>query len=226
MAIAFDASSGGSSTNGTDTSLTVSHTVTGSNAILVVQMGTIVNSPGSEVLTGITYGGTALTQIAKVQSGTLVSPLFQDCWTYLYYLANAPAGTANIVASFTAGGSNTLSAESLTGTATTSPIDASNTGSTTDGSTLTVSVTTVTDNCWTVGGYAGFQALSSSSGMSLRDQQPASHRSGIGDSNGVIHPAGSTSMSVTESGNGYPGLVVAAVKPFVAPPNSNFLTFF
>jgi hypothetical protein len=86
MAIILDGSSSGSVNYGS--SITQSHTIgAGSDRLLVV--GVVVTSSVDKV-TGITYGGSALTRIRAESAGNR---------TYLYYLKNPAVGTANIVVS-------------------------------------------------------------------------------------------------------------------------------
>lgn len=73
-------------------SITISHTVAGTNRILIVGVETVTNS-----LSGVTYGGVALTQKTSQANGSQTS--------YIYYLLAPTVGTANVVASFSGFGS-------------------------------------------------------------------------------------------------------------------------
>lgn len=84
MAIAYDNQTGN---NGTATSLTVSHTASGSDRIAVTG---VVGENSSDVITGSTYGGAAMTLWDKIQV-----PGWR--WVYLYYILN-PATDAQATA--------------------------------------------------------------------------------------------------------------------------------
>lgn len=88
-AITHDADSSGSVTG---TSLTVSHTVTGSDPLLQVCIVTGVNT---DSVTGVTYNGDALTQFG-VHETTGGSPAES---AYGYYILNPDTGTHDIVVS-------------------------------------------------------------------------------------------------------------------------------
>ena len=82
--IAFDAQSKSSTTG---TSLTFSHTVSGSNRVLIVA----ASSNGGDHITGITYNAVAMTQQAKLAVGTN--------YVYLYYLIAPDTGAHDVVVS-------------------------------------------------------------------------------------------------------------------------------
>jgi hypothetical protein len=89
MSVKFD---NASTTQGNATSYTWSHTVTATNPrrILVVLLAAR-SSPASDIITGVTYGGVAMTRATAdfaVQPGA-----------YIYYLLNPPTGANNVVAS-------------------------------------------------------------------------------------------------------------------------------
>lgn len=88
--ITFDAAStkAGSSTS----TLTVSHTVTGSNRVLIV----VTISSGGNDCTGITYGGVALTAISGWAGCATGITACQQGW----YLVAPATGANNIVATF------------------------------------------------------------------------------------------------------------------------------
>jgi hypothetical protein len=143
MAIAFDAAS--SVNSATDvTSLTVSHTCTGSDLTLTA----IVTIGGNAATcTGVTYNGVAMTQ------GVVSGPDGDNNRTYIFYLANPATGAHNLVASFSANASPvSLGGISLTGTNTSSPIGASATPSGTSGN-FSNSITTSFVNSIVVDGF-------------------------------------------------------------------------
>lgn len=84
MAIALDTTSTGS---GTGTSLTVSHTVSGNNRLLVVGIG----AGAADIVTGVTYNGVAMTRANERNNGNSTA--------YMYYLIAPALGVHNIVVS-------------------------------------------------------------------------------------------------------------------------------
>lgn len=179
MAIAFDAATNSfSGTSGT--SYTFSHTTSGSNRFLVVYAGV----PLTDIITGVTYAGVSMTLAQKNQTSG-------DRWLYLYYLANPASGANNVVIS--SSGSDALlgSASSYTGVL--GGYDNSSTG-TGNASSITTTLTTVADNCWTACIVQTLDTVSAGSSTTARAQ---SGGRGLYDSNAAITPAGSTSLHVT-----------------------------
>lgn len=126
---------------------TLSHTCTGSNLLLlawVEEYGT----NASDNITGVTYNGVAMTRIAfpTAAGGSVLR------W-YLYALLAPATGTHNIVATGTYSGSQIgIYAVSYSGVKQTSNPDVVVTQSQSNSSPLTLSLTTVADNAWFVGG--------------------------------------------------------------------------
>lgn len=131
MAVAFDAQSSGSVNPAT--TLTVAHTCTGSNRVLLVGLST---NNTTDIITGVTYNGVSMTKL----NTQLVQSLY---YSYLFYLQNPASGTNNIVA--TASSSSLMGAinASFTGADQVSPPDSSTSGTSTDGTTAVNATTTV-----------------------------------------------------------------------------------
>lgn len=214
MAIAFDTSTG---TDGNGTTLTFSHTCTGSNLILFVSAGT--NVSGS-IISGVTYNGVALTNINL--SGTGIGSLWK---TSLWYLVAPATGANNVVITGTITGRIAGASASYTGALQISPID-SNAVNNDPGpgsvSTLTGSTTVVANNCWVVMGGSNDNGgpLTAGTGSTGRFLAPTSE-TGFFDSNGTVS-AGSYSMTFN-GGNGHYTLSMASFKPAAATTNGNFL---
>lgn len=139
MAIALDATSSGRNSSGT---ITVSHTVgAGSDRVLYVLTSVQDSNHANFPVTGITFGGVALT---KVRSDEAVGNNRTEIWRLI-----APAtSTANIVCTVTgAVGEFALIGISLTGVDQTTPTDAEN-GTSGNSSAPSVAVVSVTDNAW------------------------------------------------------------------------------
>lgn len=211
MAIAFDAVT--NTANVSATSLTFSHTCTGSNRILFV--GVL----GVDV-TGITYNGVAM---SLVNSGNGVAGIN----LYLYILVNPASGTNNVVVTQNTNGFLDASSTSYTGAAQSGQPDNKGTNFSVSGASNTVTVTTVADNCWLVSvsrDQNNNGTISAGANTTIRG---VSQFCQMEDSNGAKHPAGSTSLTVTvpSSSNDFRQLL-ASFAPFVASSvNSNFLSF-
>lgn len=198
MAIAHDTSSG---TSGTGTSITWSHTCTGSNLILWVMANT--SDVAANSITGVTYNSVAMTLVAA-QNTT------QPLTTSLWYLINPATGTNSVVVSSSSSRNLVGQAASYTGASQTGVPDAS-AGNAFASSTITQSVTTVADNCWLVGAFVGNRATSAGTGTTIRQGSGSSHV--ICDSNGAKTPAGSYSLQLTQSDGTTSAFEVASFAP-------------
>lgn len=188
FAIAFDVAT--TSTAGTDTGKTTSHTCTGSNLVLVSH-GFINTNVG---YSGMTYAGTAMTIVNSVfLSGTgRVEP---------WILVNPATGANNIVTSI-ASNFNENIGTSYSGCKQTGQPDANTTNSGSTGTTLTTSLTTIADNCWTIlcAGTAG--AGQTAGTGTTRRAIGANVALAAFDSNAAITPAGSTNLATVDTTDG------------------------
>lgn len=96
-AIALVATS--SASDGSASSITMSHVVSGSDTVLLC--GANVRNGGSDQVSSITYNGDALTRIKHLSFNT------DQAGVYLYYRVAPDAGTNNAVVTYT-GGNNTV----------------------------------------------------------------------------------------------------------------------
>jgi hypothetical protein len=199
MAIAFDAATDGGNVN-PGTSLTFSHTCTGSNLILFVGFNGD-NIGGADDVSSVTYNSVAMT-LANKQVGAGTGG---DRNTYLYYLIGPATGAHNVV--ITCSSSHVIQggAVSYTGVKQSSQPDntAINAETVSSNKTLTTSLTTVNDNCWTVlvencyDGGPGAGHPGAGAGTTRRTADGTNGGWGLFDSNAVVHPAGSTSLTTT-----------------------------
>src|SRR4051794_29203748 len=98
MAIAHDASSDSSGQDGTlVTSLTWSHTCTGSNLVLLVGFVASDGTDADRVIQSITYNGVGMTQ------AVLNDDTARDLTAGIYYLVAPATGAHNIVITFNGG---------------------------------------------------------------------------------------------------------------------------
>ena len=136
---------------------------------------------------------------------------------YLYYLI-APATTANNVVVSISGGNQAIRgvSTSYTDAKQSAQPDASANNVADVANTITTSVTTVADNCWTVSvstNDSDFPAAST--GLTERTQ---SSILGIGDSNAAITPAGAYSMTWDTEGAGNVSWCMIAASFSPVPP--------
>jgi hypothetical protein len=204
-AIAHDADAGSHASSGSS-SLSWSHTCTGSNLILFVAVGTGNNSPS------VTYNSVSMTQVASTsQSGY---------YTYLFYLVAPATGSHNVVVTLNSG-TNVIFGQSTsyTGAKQSGVPDASTTATDAGtGNPLAPSVTTVANNAWTVASFvsASSAAPTAGTGATLRheDHDGSPMSAALFDSDGALTPAGSHSMTMNAANNSaYKAGVMASFAP-------------
>jgi len=210
MAIAFDAKANSS---GSGTSLTYSHTCTGSNLILIVGFQTYKAAGLGNVITGVTYNGVAMTQIGIVTRNAT------DEFQYMYYLVSPATGAHNIVIS--ASSSLDLiaaSSASYTGSRQSGQPDSYVTSAVTSAGSVTTTTNTIADNCWLVGFYVSDMGGGWTPGANTTARD-ATGNCQLFDSNAAKTPAGSYSLTATHSASMVSGQMVS-ISPFVASANN------
>lgn len=216
MAITFDAISTGKSNS--TASLTVAHTCTGTDRILIVQ--TMCNGAFT---TGVTYNGVAMTLLLQDKDGG-----GGGSGTGVYYLLNPDSGTNNIVASLSTN-YIVLTAVSYAGVSQISfPDNSSKENYPADnGATQTNTITPNVDGCWVVGGAFVNATASTTAGtgttVRVSESNPAGGL-GMGDNGAVITPATATSLNFVSSSAGRFGWIASMLEGAVAP-TSNISTF-
>ena len=220
MAIARDAISQGAS-NGQST-LTFSHTCSGSDRILFVSLGQGASNSAS----GVTYNSTAMTRVnTQNVSGTTFMNMS------IWYLVAPSTGANNIVVTNGGTGFNWALASSYTGVDQSSPINPSggNTGVAT-ASSLAVSITTGADNEWIYGiamsgsSDSAFTAGTNTSLLAMNVNGWDGHF----DTNSAQTPAGSKTVNINRASSGLFGMNIVAFAPVGSAPtiNSNFFNLF
>lgn len=212
MAIAYDnASAGGTTASST---LTYSHTTgTLTDGVLIVGVGYFIRTAS---ITGITYGGVAMTLRRRYDDGTRLAT------SEIWYLVNPPSGANNVAitkSEATAGMSSV--ALTLSGVDQTTPIEA-------DGANVVFgthtthsgSVTTATANAWVVDGLFGTTgtptATSSQTRRSSSTPLPGGDVYTIGTRGPVATPGSeAASWSFSSTGNAS-NMIVVSVKPATA----------
>lgn len=215
MAIAVDTTTDGSNTTGT--SLTYSHTCTGSNLILFVG---VQADPSSDLISGVTYNSVAMTLVDKNQRGG------SSRWTYLFYLIAPATGAHNVVVSASSSSYIESGAVSYTGAKQSGQPDATNKSSGT-ATNLALATTTVADNAWVLEWIVTTGAsMTAGSNTTLRLSINGGVRnSDFYDTNGAVTPAGSRTLNVNFASNGY-AAITASIAPAVSATNGSFLLNF
>lgn len=206
MAIAYDTSTNGNFVSGT--TRTFSHTCTGSDLILFVEA--VINT-STDLITGVTYNGVSMTRIQTVSPNA-------NRRLYLYYLIAPATGANNVVitaSSSTAIGGN---AASYTGVAQSGTIIDVSTTATDTSSPVDTTVTTTIDDCWTIlcTTTDSTTAFTASTNSTLRTSNTTYVDVRIFDNNGAINPAGSYTMTVTNTnvnGSSPASTIMAAFAP-------------
>lgn len=215
MAIAFDAQSSNADAGTTGTSVTVSHTVSGSDRILWTYVNCFRGAGAGDECTGVTYNGVAMTQAIKYQ------PRTTTCM-YLFYLIAPATGTNNIVASFSASQDEIYCrSASYTGAKQSGVPDNTGQANNDPATSLSVSTTTVADNCWIVAGFYGENGnLAAGTGTTLRNN--ATIRT-LADSNGSLTPAGVHDLAVTSASTLLAGISSSFAPSDVVESNALFM---
>lgn len=203
-AIALDALTG-VDISGAATSHTLSHTVTGSNPILLVG----VNPDALSSVSGITYNGVAMSnQAGFIVTGSVTQRV------ELWYLLAPSTGANNIVVTTSSNAEPSIRGISYTGVAQSGFPDAFDNEDQAANANLTSTVTTVADNAWTVIIARSNSALTAGTGATLRDSS-ASNAFEFLDSNAAITPAGSTSLE-SVGGSSYHAHAMVSFAPSIA----------
>lgn len=215
MAIAFDAVSGFQQVGAPANSITLAHTIgAGSDMMLVV--GVCETSGTSDVLTGVTYNGVAMTRFTNGFSA-------KNARVWMYYLANPAVGTHNIVASFSGTLVPSVGGISYSGVSATPDGGANNTSGP-GASSVTVNLTTTADNCWIVGlAHADGASPSYTSGVTARGTLSGDNNR-LADSNAAKTPPGSYSMIFSATNSSFEAVLVS-IAPAVTfiPPKPMFI---
>jgi hypothetical protein len=210
MAIAFDAAATSSALGAS--SLTYSHTCTGSNLILWVSAG-VNSADASDHVTGVTYNGVAMTRaVASINAVANEDPV------YLYYLVAPATGAHNVVVSLNASKDVYSVASSYTGAAQTGQPDATTSGATGLGTanSLSMSLTVVASGCWVISAATDEQSGSPSAGTGLSSTRSSqTFESVTADTNGTVS-TGSYSVTWNRAIPSLIGAVAASFAPVAA----------
>lgn len=192
--IAFDAASN-SAYNTADALYSWAHTCTGSNRYLVVGVS-MLSVAGSNV-SGVTYGGVAMTFLGAIASGS--GAIRSELWG----LISPATGSNTVEVTLSAALDSIAGATSFTGVNQTSPIEGYNSATATNvgAADATVNVTTVADNDWVVDCVATSDtAITVGAGQTSRNNVTGTLGSGAMSTEGPKTPAGSVTMNWTDVG--------------------------
>lgn len=201
-AIAYDATSTGYANA---TSLTFSHTTSGSDRLLMVQLWTF---PSGDTVSGITYNGTSLT---KKGTKSADAGGYTNQWSLV-----APATGANNIVVSMSSSQMFVTAASYTGVDQTTPHpDATVVGQTTSGTTHTTSaITTSVDQSWLVLAGRSPSYLPTATGDSyMRRSNSASGDAGYTFDSNAGRSTGSNTMTVTTGGATVMYYVMSVIAP-------------
>lgn len=219
MAIAF-----GDVSSGTDGSGTSSRSVTlsssGTDVVGLVGVYTEkTGSPATETITGVTWGGVAMTQINKQLRSN------GSGWQYTYALANPASGSQTITATCDANSYIALMAIYYTGAKQTGIPDGTGT-STAAGNDESVTFTTTATGAWTIAfGMSDNSGVGAGTNMTSRGTYAAVWI--WGDSNGSVTP-GSNTIGIVGTGSGNQIVNALSLAPASSPVSTSpafFLNF-
>jgi hypothetical protein len=147
----------------------------------------------SDYVTGVTYAGTSMTKIAHVAGHDSLGD------AYLWYLAAPTSGANNVVATLSTGSHVLLTASSYTGAAQIGNPEAFATNTVSNSTTITGSVTTLSNNAWTImfgGNFNLGNTAGTNSTLRSIDNYPGGGLTAIYDSGGPIASPSSESMMI------------------------------
>jgi len=206
--IAFDAASQGSFNVDPylGTTLTISHTCSGDNRMLLVNLSSYAANSTS-LCTGITYDGVSLTKLIQ---GTYNPDL---ALVEMWGLVAPNTGTHNIVISFSQSTYARAVCASYTGVKQTGfPDNSVEEMTASAASSKSTNITTVADNCWIACGALGQATQANSTGASRGLEQTYAF---LFDSNAAKTPAGVYTSTSTSGGTYRMNHVVISFAPFI-----------
>lgn len=205
-AIAFDAGTYGGAV--TATSQTVAHTVSGSNRCLLVG---VLGDTASNLITGVTYAGSALTLVTAAQ--------LHNRYLYLYMMIPPATGTNNVVIS--ASGVSYIQSwiASYTGVRVTACPDVVRTANN-SAAPLATTLTTLLANAWTVELFASSGGYGQTTNFKERVNDADCNCGRIGDHGPIVTP-GATTMTVDSAGVNESVMVSLAPVPDVTLTTSD-----
>ena len=196
MAIAFDATSNGGTTG---TSLTFSHTTSGTNRLLMVY--TFFDN---DTITGVTYNSVSMTKLDQID--------FTTNRIAAWILVDPASGANDIVVSSSSSTPINAQGVSYTGCAQSGQPDAQGSaGGTSQSSPIDLTITVATTNSWLVGGVRVNGTGNSSAGTDTTQRLSANGIQSY-DSNAAL-ATGSQTIQATFTSPNDAGFVGASIAP-------------
>lgn len=221
MAIEFDAVGGGGNANAA--TLSWSHTSSGADRLgIVTFLGDLMT--GADDISGVTWGGVAMTLIAKLTTHPSYSS--NPRMSYLYYILGQ--GTGSQTVEITAGSSHFLGglSASYTGVKQSGQPDAFTTEQSPgeDDTSLNTALTTIEANCWIIGASSGYTSSPNTNTPPFSTGDPNAERRGfeaefgsiaLFDSNGFVTAPGAYSFTIERSAAPHVGIhnIMASFAP-------------
>lgn len=196
--IAFDAAAVGSS--GGTTALTFSHTCSGADRILFVE---VVPSFNTDIVTGVTYNGVAMTRLGTGATGA-------NYRNYIYALIAPATGANNVVVSLSSSKEIRASSASYTGVNQAAlPANLNYWTTTTAATSAAPAITTAKDNSWVLMTLTALQTTTAGANTALRARgNTGSVDAAILDSNALVSPAGSRTLNANFTNSTADGFIV------------------
>lgn len=192
------------------TTVSLLHTVSGSNRILLVGVNALL-SGGGDIVSSVSYAGVPMTLLSKQPRQDTT-----DEYTYLYYLLSPTTGTNSIIVSLSSSSSTNVDilGASFTGVAQVVPESNSNSSFAPGSTTYSLSVDTLTDNAL----LAGFVAAQSGGIVSSGTNTTLTQGSGNDNSNMWYSSSpeplpGTHTLSISAGENMYPMGHIASLAP-------------
>lgn len=201
MAIALDSVDAGTVLDNVSSPGTISHVTNGSNRLLLVGFGI-----SSDVATGVTYAGSAMTQLVK---GTTTS----FGVSYIYGIVAPNTGTNDIVMSWT--GATFLRGYGVSYTGVKQSNLPDGTAFRFDSNNVTSIVGTVATNSsptWAMAVTRSSAAMSAGANQTIRGTSFANLM--VGDTNGNITPAQAFPMTTNQTGTSEMSIIMASFADF------------
>lgn len=218
MAISFDSSAKG--LEGTLSTLTYTHTTSaGTNKTMVL----FPFMRDGDFIGTVTVGGNAATFITGSKINTRNSR-----FEYGYIIPGVAASSAlSVVVTSSGGTPGRIECVSyvLNGAVQATVPDAVHLVTVSTANPFVMTMTTIADNCWIAAGVdTGTSGQGSATCVLLQDNTPTGAMILYDNSNvAPVHPAGSATLNIGNSGSGSDAGVMVSIAPFVSAVNSNFL---
>lgn len=214
--IALDAVSVGSVAS---TSLTYSHTCTGTNLVLIVSVFTTGIS-GRDSISGVTFNTVGMTLVDKQQNAA------GDAYGYTFILVAPATGAHNVVVSASESATIRSDAISYTGAKQSGQPDSHGKKTTSGTPTITNAVTTNSPQCWMIVAASGHDIGAPQGQTNVTIRENSTGVISIGDSNGFIDPAQSFSQTLTVGGsNEIFNMLQVGIAAFQPTVTTNYLKY-